>query len=88
MGCTSSSKKQNEDECNKDVCERRKMLTGFHMSRDADGKETNFQFAIERKVKKTYEKSAVKEEEKPTVREEKNPNLYKLGIFLIKQYFF
>ena len=46
---------KNEDEWNKDVCERRKILTGFHMSRDVDGIETNFQFAIERKAKKTYE---------------------------------
>ena len=49
MGCATS---KNEDKCNKDVCERRKILTRFHMSRDADGTETNFQVAIERKAKK------------------------------------
>ena len=48
MGCATS---KNEDKCNKDVCERRKILTGFHMSRNPDGIETNFQFAIERKAK-------------------------------------
>ena len=59
MGCATS---KNEDgiKCNKDVCKRRKMLTGFHMSRDANGIETNFQFAIERKAKKTYEMPAIK----------------------------
>ena len=66
MGCATS---KNEDKCNKDVCERRKILTGFHMSRDPDRIETNFQFAIERKAKKTYEVPAVKEE-KPIVKEE------------------
>ena len=59
MGCATS---KNEDKCKKDVCERRKILTGFHMSRDADGIETNFQFAIERKAKKTYEMSAIKKQ--------------------------
>ena len=51
MGCA-TSKNKDGTKCNKDVCERRKMLTGFHMSRDADGIETNFQVAIERKAKK------------------------------------
>ena len=60
MGCATS---KNEDKCNQDVCERRKILTGFHMSRDADGIETNFHVAIERKAKKTYEVPAIK---KPT----------------------
>ena len=50
MGCATS---KNKDKCNKDVCERRKILTGFHMSKNADGIETNFQVAIERKAKKT-----------------------------------
>ena len=59
MGCATS---KNEDKCNKHVCERRKILTGFHMSRDPDGIETNFQFGIERKAKKTYEVSAVKKQ--------------------------
>ena len=67
MGCATS---KNEEKCSKDVCERRKILTGFHMSRDPDGIETNFQFAIEIKAKKkTYEKSVVKEE-KDVVKEE------------------
>ena len=52
MGCATS---KNEDKCNKDVRERRKILTGFHMSKNADEIETNFQVAIERKAKKTYE---------------------------------
>ena len=64
MGCATS---KNEDKCNKDVCERRKILTGFHMSREVDGIETNFQSAIERKAKKTYE---IVKEEKPIVKEE------------------
>ena len=66
MGCATS---KNEDKCNKDVRERRKILTGFHMSRDADRIEMNFQYAIERKAKKMYEKSVVKEEN-PIVKEE------------------
>ena len=66
MGCATS---KNEDKCNKDVCERRKILTGFHMSKNVDGIETNFQFAIERKAKKAYEKPVIKEE-KPIVKEE------------------
>ena len=51
MGCATS---KNEDgiKCNKDVCERRKIFTGFHMSRDPNGIETNFRIAIERKSKK------------------------------------
>ena len=59
MGCATS---KNEDKCNKNVCERRKTLTGFHMSRDVNGIETNFQFAIERKAKKTYEVSTIKKQ--------------------------
>ena len=39
------------------------------MSKNPDGIETNFQLAIERKAKKTYEVPAVKEE-KPIVKEE------------------
>ena len=49
MGCA-SSKNKDGIKCNKDVYETRKMLTRFHMSRDADGIETNFQVAIERKA--------------------------------------
>ena len=67
MGCATS---KNEDKRNKDVCERRKILTGFYMSRDSNGIETNFQIAIERKAKKTYEVSAVKKEN-DEVKEEK-----------------
>ena len=48
MGCTSSSKKQDENYYNKDIDEKR-FLTGFHMSRGADGIETNFQIALCRK---------------------------------------
>ena len=74
MGCTSSSKKQDGDYFNKDIDEKRKLLTGFHVSRGADGIETNFQIAISRRAKKTYEKSAVKDEEKAIVKEEEKIN--------------
>ena len=59
MGCATS---KNGDKANKDVCERIKILFGLHMAKDPDGIETNFQFAIERKAKKTYEVPNVKEE--------------------------
>ena len=59
MGCTTS---KNENKANKDVCERRKILVGLHMAKNPDGTETNFQLAIERKAKKTYEVPVVKEE--------------------------
>ena len=59
MGCATS---KNVNKPNKDVCERRKILFGLHMAKDPDGIETNFQFAIERKAKKTYEVPNVKEE--------------------------
>ena len=59
MGCASS---KNVNKPNKDVCERRRVLFGLHMSKNHDGIETNFQFAIERKAKKTYEVPNVKEE--------------------------
>ena len=64
MGCATSKRKEEDGiECNKDVCERRKILTGLHMSKNADGIETNFQVAIERKAKKTYDEvSAVKKQ--------------------------
>ena len=58
MGCATS---KNENKANKDVCERRKILFGLHMTKNPDGIETNFQFAIERKAKKTYEVPNVKE---------------------------
>ena len=54
MECVTSKRKREEGDgikCNKDVCEKRKFLTGFHMTRDADGIETNFQLAIEKKAK-------------------------------------
>ena len=60
MGCATS---KNVQKFNKDVCERRKILAGLHMAKNPDGIETNFQLAIERKAKKTYEVPAnVKEE--------------------------
>ena len=59
MGCATS---KNENKANKDVCKRRKILFGLHMAKDPDGIETNFQFAIERKAKKTYEVPNVKED--------------------------
>ena len=59
MACTTS---KNKKKANKDVCERRKILAGLHMSKNPDGIETNFQLAIERKAKKTYEVPVVKEE--------------------------
>ena len=49
MGCATS---KNENKANKDLCERRKILFGLHMTKNPDGIETNFQFAIERKAKK------------------------------------
>ena len=60
MGCASSSKKDG-DYYNKDIDEKRKLLTGFHMSRGTEGIETNFQVAIWRKSKKHYKKSTVEE---------------------------
>ena len=59
MGCTTS---KNENKANKDVCERRKILAGLHMSKNPDGIETNVQLVIERKAKKTYEVPTVKED--------------------------
>ena len=59
MGCATS---KNENKANKDVCERRKILFGLHMAKGPDGIETNFQFVIERKAKKTYEVPNVKED--------------------------
>ena len=64
-----STTSKNENTTNKDVCERRKILAGLHMSKNPDGIETNFQLAIERKAKKTYEVPNVKEE-KGLVKEE------------------
>ena len=68
MGCATS---KNENKANKDVCERRKILFGLHMAKDPDGIETNFQFAIERNAKKTYEVPNVEEEKDiVTIKEE------------------
>ena len=67
MGCATS---KNENKANKDVCKRRKILFGLHMTKNPDGIETNFQFAIERKAKKTYEVPNVKEEKDIVVIEE------------------
>ena len=68
MGCTSS---KNENKAKKDVCERRKILVRLHMSKNPDGIGTNFQLAIERKAKKTYEVPNIKEEKDiVTIKEE------------------
>lgn len=60
MGCASSKKqKQIEiggDLYNKDSDDRRKLLTGFQMSKDADGIEANFQIAFWKRSRKKYEK--------------------------------
>ena len=69
MGCATS---KNVNKANKDACERRKILFGLHMSKNPDGIETNFQFAIERKAKKTYEVPNVKEEKDIVVIKEEN----------------
>ena len=68
MGCATS---KNVNKANKDVCEWRRALVGLHISKNPDGIETNFQFAIERKAKKTYEVPNVKEEKDiVTIKEE------------------
>ena len=62
MGCASSKKqKQLEiggDLYNKDADVRKKLLTGFQMSKDAEGIEANFQIAFWKKTRKKYEKAA------------------------------
>lgn len=65
MGCTSSKKHKDGDYYNKDVDAKRKLLTGFQMSKDTDGIEANFQIAFWKKTHKKYEKAAIKEEEQP-----------------------
>ena len=84
MGCATS---KTENKFNKDVCERRKILAGLHVAKNLDGIETNFQLAIERKAKKTYEVSVVKGEEKPIVKEEEEffpiPRIEKISLHLI-----
>ena len=62
MGCTSSKKQKQtqigEDLFNKDADVRKKLLTGFQMSKDVDGIEANFQIAFWKKTRKKYEKVA------------------------------
>ena len=60
MGSTSSKHHKNEDYHNKDVDEKRKLLTGFQMSRDADGVEANFQIAFWKKTKKNTKRLRLK----------------------------
>ena len=62
MGCA-SSKKQKQLEIggnlyNKDGDVRKKLLTGFQMSNDADGIKANFQIAFWKRTRKKYEKAA------------------------------
>ena len=62
MGCA-SSKKQKQFEIggnlyNKDGDVRKKLLTGFQMSKGADGIEANFQIAFWKRTRKKYEKAA------------------------------
>ena len=62
MGCA-SSKKQKQLEIgrnlyNKDGDVRKKLLTSFQMSKDADGIEANFQIAFWKRTRKKYEKAA------------------------------
>ena len=62
MGCA-SSKKQKQLEIggnlyNKDADVRKKLLTGFQMSKDAEGVEANFQIAFWKRTRKKYEKAA------------------------------
>ena len=71
MGCASSKKqKQIEsdgDLYNKHSDDRRKLLTGFQMSKDVDGIEANFQIAFWKKKRKKHEKvmqPLVEDEEK------------------------
>ena len=79
MGCKTS---KNVDKANKDVCERRKILAGLHMSKNPDGIETNLHLATERKAKKTYKVPAVKEKVKeeffPIPKNRKKFKLYQI----------
>ena len=80
MGCKSSkTQKQiirdNGDLFNKDGDVRKKLLTGFQMSKDADGIEANFQIAFWKRTQKKYEKVASAPpsiEENPEPKEEKD----------------
>ena len=62
MGCTSSKEQKQvrvgEDLFNKDGDVRKKLLTGFQMSKDVDGIEANFQIAFWKRTRKKYEKVA------------------------------
>ena len=62
MGCTSSKERKQvrfgEDLFNKDGDVRKKLLTGFQMSKDVDGIEANFQIAFWKRARKKYEKVA------------------------------
>lgn len=79
MGCT-SSKKQRQTEIggdlfNEDSDVRRKLLTGFHMSKGPEGIEANFQFALGKTKRKKYEKVAsapppIEEQPKSEIEEE------------------
>ena len=60
MGCTSSKKQKQvrvgEDLFNKDGDVRKKLLTGFQMSKDVDGIEANFQIAFWKMTRKSTKK--------------------------------
>ena len=73
MGCaTSKKRKQLEiggNLYNKDGDVRKKLLTGFQMSKDVDGTEANFQITFWKRTRKKYEKAAsvplIEKEEQP-----------------------
>lgn len=72
MGSTSSKKQKEiqigDDLFNKDGDIRKKLLTGFQMSKDVDGIEANFQIAFWKRTRKKYEK--VTTQPKPETEEE------------------
>lgn len=73
MGSTSSKKQKDGNLYNKDVDAKRKLLTGFHMSKDNDGIQANFQIAFWKKTHKKYEKvPLIENEEKPEEEEDQN----------------
>ena len=61
MGCASSSKKDG-DYYNKDIDEKRKLLTGFHMSRGQDGIETISRLHYGESLKSIMKKEEPEEE--------------------------
>ena len=75
MGCA-SSKKQKQLEIGGNLYVRKKLLTGFQMSKDVDGIEANFQIAFWKRTRKKYEKAAsipliaIEEEPKSEIKEE------------------